>query len=229
MIQTKQDYHYYLLADRMAKAIPLRFGILQKLKYWFMPNYVWEFQKSLRKLEYYKNCKKGLFNLVVQIYISRKYRRLSNKCGFSIPANVFGPGLSIAHRGTIIVNGGSRIGNNCRLHACVNIGTEAGFGDKAPSIGNNCYIGPGAKIYGDIKLADNVAIGANAVVNKSFSERNTAIAGIPAKKISNVNVYDILIPATEIIKHNDTYRFQRILQKGGKEQLYRIKELIKNY
>lgn len=34
-------------------------------------------------------------------------------------------------------------------------------------------------------MQDNIAIGANAVVNKNFTEENIAIAGIPAKKISN--------------------------------------------
>ena len=39
--------------------------------------------------------------------------------------------------------------------------------DKASRIGNNVYIGPGAIIFGDIEIADNVSIGANATVNKS--------------------------------------------------------------
>lgn len=40
-------------------------------------------------------------------------------------------------------------------------------------------------VLGDVRLADNIAVGANAVVNKSFAEENVAIAGVPAKKISN--------------------------------------------
>lgn len=40
-------------------------------------------------------------------------------------------------------------------------------------------------MLGDVRLADNIAVGANAVVNKSFDEENIAIAGVPAKKISN--------------------------------------------
>lgn len=106
-------------------------------------------------------------------------------CGFSIPPNVFGKGLSIAHRGTIIVNSHSEIGDNCRLHACVNIGTIPGVPDAAPTIGNNVYIAPGVKIYGPIHLGSGIVIGANAVVNKDFEEDNITIAGIPAKKIGN--------------------------------------------
>ena len=61
--------------------------------------------------------------------------------------------------------------------------TDIRDGNKAPNIGDDCYIGPGAKIYGDIVLGDNIGIGANAVVNKSFSG-NVTIAGMPAKVIS---------------------------------------------
>lgn len=227
MIRTKQDYHRFLLADRMAKAIPLNFSLKQQFKYWILPNYVWEFQKTLRKLEYFKNCKKGYLNQVRIYIITRRYRKLSKVCGFSIPANVFGPGLSIAHQGTIIVNSGARVGANCRLHACVNIGTEAGYGNKAPKLGDNCYIGPGAKIYGDITLASNIAIGANAVVNKSFAKGNIAIAGIPAKEISKVEVYNILIPATDILENNLITQFESILKVGGPNQVEEIKKLFK--
>ena len=64
----------------------------------------------------------------------------------------------------------------------VNIGANGGS-SKAPQIGNNVYIGPGAVIYGDISIADGCYIGANAVVNKSFVEPNSIIAGVPAKVI----------------------------------------------
>ena len=58
-----------------------------------------------------------------------------------------------------------------------------GENGKAPTIGDNCFIGPGAKLFGDIKIGDNVAIGANAVVNKDFGD-NVTIAGVPAKVVS---------------------------------------------
>lgn len=46
------------------------------------------------------------------------------------------------------------------------------------------YIGPGAKLFGKIHIGDNVAIGANAVVNKDVPS-NVTVAGVPAKIISN--------------------------------------------
>ena len=99
--------------------------------------------------------------------------------------NVFGPGLSIGHHGTIVVNGNSKVGANCRIHVCVSIGTKAGYSDVAPTLGDNIYIGPGAKLFGSIYIADGIAIGANSVVNKPFKEQNITIAGIPARKISS--------------------------------------------
>lgn len=200
MIKSKADYKYYLEADRIAKGLPIEESFFRRIKNKLLPNYIWEFQKTLRKLEYYTNCKKGILATIYQIFITRKFRNLSLKLGFSIPINVFGPGLSIAHYGTIIINGGVKIGANCRLHACINIGTEAGYSNKAPTIGDNCYIGPGVKMYGEILIADGIAIGANAVVNKSFNDGGIAIAGIPAKKIADVDTSDFVIPATRIIE-----------------------------
>ncbi|NCS98819.1 serine acetyltransferase [Candidatus Parcubacteria bacterium] len=201
MINSKEDYKYYLEADRIANALPKKSGIKSALKDFFLPNHVWEFQKTLRKLEYYKNCKKGKISLIQKFITYKRFKRLSLKLGFTIPTNTIGPGLSIAHYGTIIINEGTKIGSNCRLHTCVNIGTEAGYKDRAPIIGDNCYIGPGVKMYGDISIANGIAIGANSVVNKSFDEENIAIAGIPAQKISSVDTSNLLIPATEILKN----------------------------
>ena len=64
----------------------------------------------------------------------------------------------------------------------VNIGANGGS-DKAPIIGNDVYIGPGAVIYGDIRIADGCYIGANAVVNKSIVEPHSVVVGAPAKII----------------------------------------------
>jgi serine O-acetyltransferase len=54
---------------------------------------------------------------------------------------------------------------------------------ESPIIGNNVYIGPGSKLFGDITIADNVKIGANSVVNKSILQNGATAVGIPAKII----------------------------------------------
>lgn len=47
------------------------------------------------------------------------------------------------------------------------------------------YIGPGAKIFGKVTIADGCVIGANAVVCKDFLEPNKIIIGVPAKQVGD--------------------------------------------
>lgn len=174
MIKNKDDYIHYLKEDKKNLRVK---GTLKD----YIFNDIWIYQKRLRRAEYYNNCSK---NLILRMFTRIMYLKKGRSLGFSIPLNTFKEGLSIAHYGTIVVNGKAKIGKNCRLHVCVNIGASATDSNKAPMIGDNCYIAPGVKIYGDIKIGNNVAIGANAVVNKSFQD-NVIIAGVPAIIISN--------------------------------------------
>lgn len=60
-----------------------------------------------------------------------------------------------------------------------------GTSDAAPVLGKGVVVGIGAVVVVGISVADDTAIGANAVVNRSVVEENTAVAGVPVKKISN--------------------------------------------
>jgi len=172
MIKSKSDYKYYLEEDR--KVLKEKKGFKR-----LIVNDVYLFQYALRTLEYLENTNQK--KSIKYIFWKLLYRKLSRSLGFSIPTNIFKEGLSIAHRGTIVINSRVRIGKNCRIHVCVNIGAQHGKDGGVPRIGDGCYIGPGAKIFGDIEIANNVKIGANAVVNKSFKENGVVITGIPAK------------------------------------------------
>lgn len=95
-----------------------------------------------------------------------------------------GPGLLVGHFGGIVVNANARIGANCNLSHGVTIGVaRRGKCPGVPTIGNNVYIGPGAKVFGGITIGSDVAIGANAVVNEDVPD-GVAVAGIPARIIS---------------------------------------------
>ena len=179
MIRNRVDYLEYLRADEQALGVSGTRWINR------IVNPIYRFEYSLRKYEYMYNCYYHTILKPIVIFIGFRHRALGCKLGFTIPINVFDKGLSIAHIGTIVVNAGAKVGKNCRIHTCTNIGVSAGTKSGAPILGNNVYIGPGAKIFGNIVIADNVAIGANAVVNKSFETSNITIAGIPAKKVSN--------------------------------------------
>ncbi|MBN1764264.1 MAG: hypothetical protein JW860_03320 [Sedimentisphaerales bacterium] len=191
MITSRTDLKFYLEADRFSLNRPPRRNFLC-----FDP--VWKYQRLMRRLEYLYNCKHSFFYKVYRRVLFRHWQKLGLKLGFSIPLNVFGPGLSLPHPGTIVINDRVRVGANCRVHVCVNIGCAAGAPDEVPQIGDNVYIGPGAKIYGAIKIADNIAIGANAVVNTDFTEPGITIAGIPARKISDKSSEGLLIRGSEL-------------------------------
>ena len=106
------------------------------------------------------------------------------KTGINVPINVFGPGFSISHIGPMVINGFARVGKNCRVHPFVTIGMD-GRNDSSAIIGDNVYLSAGCKIIGEVSIADDVCIGAGAVVTKSITEPHTTWGGVPARKISN--------------------------------------------
>lgn len=179
MIKNRADYLYYLDADRESLGRKAK-------KPSFNRDPAWRFHRLLRKMEYLFNSKKSLMTLILYEIVMLKFRKKSCELGLTIPLNCLGPGTVIPHYGSIIIHSGVKIGTDCRIHSCVNIGAGDDFDDsKVPLIGNRVYIGPGVKIFGKIRIADGIAIGANAVVNRSFDEPNITIGGIPARKISN--------------------------------------------
>ncbi len=112
--------------------------------------------------------------------------RYSVRYGISISSDTpVGAGLYIGHFGGIHVNRGAVIGNNCNLQQDVTLGkANRGARAGAPVIGNNVFIGAGAKIIGHILVGDGAAIGANAVVTKDVPP-GAAVAGVPARVVSD--------------------------------------------
>lgn len=137
-------------------------------------------QLLLRRTEYFVNTGKKIRALLYRIRLSR----WQNKYAIHIPINCCGKGLRIMHVGPILINLKATLGENVALHINTSI-VAGGNTSFAPAIGNGVVIGVGAVVLGGITLADNIAVGANAVVNKDFLEENIAIAGVPAKKISD--------------------------------------------
>lgn len=186
MIKNKEDYKIYKYNDKIALGKEYRFPKL-------VGDEVWKFERLMRKTEYYTNCSKGIFGKIFSKYLQYKYYKVRLKYGVSIPINTFESGLSIAHMSCITVNGHARIGKNCRIHEGVTIGATNGK-IEAANIGNNVFIGSGAKIIGNVKIADNVAIGAQALVVKDIFEEGITVGGVPAKKISENSSYMNLNP-----------------------------------
>lgn len=177
IIQNKSDLEYFLERDKVA------LGKSASKRPLPVKDVIWKYQILLRKTEYHKNTRKTPFgSLLYALYAVRK-RNLGNKLGFSVPENVFGPGLSIGHVSPIVVNSQAKVGCNCRLNDSVTIGATNGS-PKAPVLGDNVFLGSGARLIGDISIADDVAIGAGAVVVKSIDESDTTWGGVPARRLS---------------------------------------------
>lgn len=92
----------------------------------------------------------------------------------------------VLHHGFATMISARHIGTNCHIFQQVTIGNSHG---KTPIIGNNVVIYPGAKVFGDIVIGDDVVIGANAVVNKDVPP-HSMIVGIPARIVKTRNSLD---------------------------------------
>ena len=78
----------------------------------------------------------------------------------------------------IFISGDAQIGKDCVIFQQVTIGSNRTVGSKhwgAPRIGDNCYIGAGAKIIGNVVVGDNCRIGANAVVTRDIPANSTVV------------------------------------------------------
>lgn len=98
-----------------------------------------------------------------------------------IPYTVeMGKGVNIAHGVGIVIHQNVKVGANTLIYQNVTLGGRNGKG--GPVIGENCIIGSGACVLGEIKIGNNVKIGANAVVVKDVPD-NCTVVGVPARII----------------------------------------------
>lgn len=148
------------------------------LKSWITheDNYlIWKYLYFLRREE-------SAANKLTEYYWRRRKNDLGAKLGIIIYAGCCGKGLRIWHYGSTIISGDAIIGENCTFHGQACIGND-GISPNAPVLGNNVDVGIGAKIIGDITIADDVKIGAGAVVTRSCLEKGATLVGIPAKPV----------------------------------------------
>lgn len=124
-----------------------------------------------RLAQFLKNIQLPTFGLIVA-----KINQLFNHLVIGRNAH-FGPGFVLVHTFGIVINSEVRAGRNVIIEHCVTIGAEKG---KSPVLGDNIFIGAGAKIIGGIRVGSNVKIGANAVVVKDVPD-NVTVAGVPAE------------------------------------------------
>lgn len=113
---------------------------------------------------------------------SRSLNRMINSCWIGRNAD-FESGFVIMHPYGIVINSGVKGGKNIVIQSGVVIGVRNnGTDDAVPMLGENIFIGSGAKLLGGIKIGNNVMIGANAVILTDIPDNATAV-GVPGNVI----------------------------------------------
>jgi serine O-acetyltransferase len=91
----------------------------------------------------------------------------------------FGPGFVLVHGTGVVINGGVRGGSNVKLEHQVTIGAER---RQSPVLGDDVFVGAGAKVIGPVTVGPGARIGANAVVVRDVPAFGTAV-GVPARVV----------------------------------------------
>lgn len=91
----------------------------------------------------------------------------------------FGPGLVLIHSSGVVINGAVRGGANVKVEHQVTIGAER---RQSPVLGDNVFVGAGAKIIGAVVVGNGAKVGANAVVVDDVPAYSTVV-GSPARVV----------------------------------------------
>ncbi len=114
--------------------------------------------------------------------------------GIELPCEAkVGRRFTIEHFGGIIISGDAVFGDDVIIRNGVTVGLRHTGVRGSPTISNRVDIGAGAKILGNIKIGDDVAIGANAVVIKDVPANSIAV-GIPARVLSRYRFSEKCFP-----------------------------------
>lgn len=182
MIKTKQELKFFIMADRIMNGKSPHKDLKTVLFEILFPDYIIKYLSALRHCEYYVN--RGGYS-PCRILSEYRFKRLGTKLGFSIGRNVFDYGLVIPHYGTVVAGAGNSIGKYAVLHTatCITSGKKV--------IGDGFYMSTGAKVLKNVKIADNVSVGCNAVVYKDVEDSGMFVAGNPAQPIKKSEAWYI--------------------------------------
>lgn len=119
-----------------------------------------------------------------KLYYTFRYYRKLDLVNSEIPLSACFDSRPIFPHGIkgIFVSSGAKIGSNCVIFQQVTIGSNTIEGSKgygSPRLGDNVYIGVGAKIVGGVRVGNNVRIGANCVVVCDIPDNSTVVLDKP--------------------------------------------------
>lgn len=104
------------------------------------------------------------------------------------PAAIIGRRFFIDHGEGVVIGETTIIGDDVLIYQQVTLGgTGKDSGKRHPTVGNHVIIGAGAKVLGDIIIADHVRIGAGSVVIEDVPSHSTVV-GIPGRVVQRAEV-----------------------------------------
>ncbi len=103
------------------------------------------------------------------------------------PGARIGRRFFIDHGAGVVIGETAEIGDDVTLYHGVTLGgTSLKKGKRHPTLGDRVTVGAGAKILGNIKVASDSRIGANAVVVRAVPE-NSVVVGIPGQVVKRAH------------------------------------------
>lgn len=88
-----------------------------------------------------------------------------------------GPGLRIAHGNGLVVGGAARIGARAFLLQQVTIGAPSRSRvEQMPTLGDDVFVGAGARLIGPIRIGSRVFIGVNAIVTRDVPDGSKVVS-----------------------------------------------------
>ncbi|MDR0879234.1 MAG: serine O-acetyltransferase [Clostridioides sp.] len=104
------------------------------------------------------------------------------------PGAKMGDSILIDHGMGVVIGETAEVGNRVTIyHGATLGGTGKDTGKRHPTVGDDVFIGAGAKVLGPVNIGSNTKIGANAVVLDDVPD-NVTVVGIPGRIVRKNNV-----------------------------------------
>ena len=127
-----------------------------------------KFELECQLMQYYASR----FSLLRRKFQRRLYYKYH--CDISHKA-VIPASTRFVHPTGVVIGSGVALGEQVNIYQSVTLGSNVGNCNAMPKIGNNTTICAGAKIIGDVRIGDDVIVGANAVVTKDVPNGATVV------------------------------------------------------